>query len=92
LKLYHRDRVIGILEQLGYEVVNPNSDAPVYYLQHKGSGDIVLIDKHPEKFPEDYIEEKIKPSIMNFDVFKHLYEQSKVGKKQHMKRKDNWPG
>ena len=78
--------MVMILEQLGYKIVNPKSDSPVYFLEHQESGDIVLIDKHPERFPEDYIVEKINPTIMKFDVFKFLYEQSKSGKKQHIKR------
>lgn len=75
-----------ILEQLGYKIVNPKSDSPVYFLEHQESGDIVLIDKNPDRFPEDYIIEKINPTIMKFDLFKFLYEQSKEGKKQHIKR------
>jgi len=75
-----------VLEAVGYKIVNPNSDAPIYYLQHQEGGDIVLIDKEPDRFPEDYVKEKINPTIMKFDVFKYLYEQSKEGKKQHIKK------
>lgn len=79
-----------VLEQLGYKILNPKSDAPVYFLQHQESEDVVLIDKNPDRFPEDYIVEKINPTIMKFSVFKFLYERSKEGKKQHIKRKEEW--
>jgi len=78
-----------VLEQLGYKILNPKSDAPVYFLQHLDSGDVVLIDKNPDRFPEDYIVQKINPTIMKFDLFKFLYEKSKEGKKQQIKRKEN---
>ena len=86
MKQYARDRILLVLESVGYKILNKNSDAPIYYLQHEEGNQIVLIDKEPEKFPEDYVREKINPQVMNFDVFTYLYEQSKIGKKQKIKR------
>jgi len=89
LKQYKRDRLIKVLEVLGFKIINPKTDASVYYLQHKESKDIIIsVDKYPDKFPEDYIEHKIKQATLNFDVFKYLYDESKKSKIQHIKRND----
>lgn len=89
MKQYRRDRLIKVLETLGFEIINPNTDATVYYLQHKESKNIIIsVDKNPDKFPEDYIEKKIKQATLNFDVFKYLYDESKKGKTQHIRRDD----
>ncbi len=58
-------------------MLSGNTDAPVYYLQHKHSGNILLLDKEPDKFPADYVQSKIKTTGMNFSVFQYLYEESK---------------
>jgi len=89
LKQYKRDRLIRVLESLGFKIINPNTDAVVYYLQHRESKNIIItVDKQPDKFPEDYIKGKIEQATLNFDVFNYLYDKSKTDKHQHIKRND----
>lgn len=80
VKQYKRDRIIKVLLSLGFVVQNPKSDAPVYFLYHQKSDIIVAIDKYPDRFPEDYVKEKMQ-SIMDFELFRFLYEKSKTEKK-----------
>ncbi|KAF6246385.1 hypothetical protein C6990_09690 [Nitrosopumilus sp. b3] len=77
-KRYKQHRVLAVLEQLGFKILNPNSDAPVFYLQHRQDrSSIVSIDRYEQDFLEDYLEAKFEPDLIDFTIFKYLYDKSK---------------
>ncbi len=75
-RTYRRDRILETLEFLGFNIVNPNSDSPSFFLEHTGTNQVLAVDKIPERFPEDYVIEMITP-VMHFPFFQRVYDAIK---------------